>query len=425
MLNDRDERGEYKIPFLVVCDAFQSETTAFADLVLPDTTYLERHDVMSILDRPISEFDGPVDSVRIPVVPPTGECKPFQEVLIELASRLKLPAFTRADGSRKFRDYPDFIVNYETETGSGIGFLSGWRGRGGEKFMHGEPNPQQWEMYQKNSCVFHYKLPPSYQYMRNWNKGYLEWSRRNRITRYDEPILIHLYSEVLQKFRNAARGKGATRQPPAHLRDRIATYFDPLPFYYAPLEVQVSDTQNYPLAAITQRPMAMYHSWDSQNAWLRQIHTHNYLFVNPLTARASGIGDGDWIWVESQWGKVRCMCRYSEAVEASTVWTWNAIGKASGAWALAPDANESRKGFLLNHLISEELPARYGRRVSNSDPITGQAGWYDVRVRIRKADSGEEPVTAPQFEPMKAFPGMSTARKLWLAYTTRRAGGAR
>ena len=55
--------------------------------MLPDTTYLERHDVMSMLDRPISEFDGPADSVRVPVVPPKGECKPFQEVLIELASR--------------------------------------------------------------------------------------------------------------------------------------------------------------------------------------------------------------------------------------------------------------------------------------------------------------------------------------------------
>jgi anaerobic selenocysteine-containing dehydrogenase len=425
MLNDRDENGEYKIPFLVVCDAFQSETTAFADLVLPDTTYLERHDVMSMLDRPISEFDGPVDAVRIPVLPPTGECKPFQEVLIELAARLKLPAFTRPDGSRKFRNYPDFIVNYETEPGSGIGFLSGWRGQGGEKFMKGEPNPQQWELYEKNDCVFHHKLPPSYQYMRNWNKGYLEWSRRNRITRYDEPILIHLYSEVLQKFRAAAQGKGLSRKPPEHLRSRITTYFDPLPFYYPPLEVQATDTQAYPLAAVTQRPMAMYHSWDSQNAWLRQIHAHNYLFVNPRTARASGIEDGDWIWVESQWGKVRCMCRHSEAVEAGTVWTWNAIGKAAGAWALSPDANEARKGFLLNHLISEELPAHDGGRVSNSDPITGQAAWYDVRVRIRKADAAEEPVTSPQFAPLTAFPGMETARKLWLAYTTRRNGGAR
>ncbi|REM28704.1 hypothetical protein DSI31_16880, partial [Mycobacterium tuberculosis] len=49
MLNRKDEKGEHMIPFLVVCDAFQSETVAFADLVLPDTTYLERHDVMGML----------------------------------------------------------------------------------------------------------------------------------------------------------------------------------------------------------------------------------------------------------------------------------------------------------------------------------------------------------------------------------------
>ena len=225
MLNDRDESGEYKIPFLVVCDAFQSEMTAFADLVLPDTTYLERHDVMSILDRPISEFDGPTDSVRVPVLPPTGECKPFQEVLIELAGRLKLPAFTRADGTRKFRDYPDFIVNFETEPGSGIGFLSGWRGKGGEKFMHGEPNPRQWEMYAQNNCVFHHKLPLSYQYMRNWNRGYMEWAQRARIRRFGDPILCHVYSEVLQKFRLAAHGQWPGQRPPAHLAERVETLF--------------------------------------------------------------------------------------------------------------------------------------------------------------------------------------------------------
>ncbi|MBI2313347.1 MAG: molybdopterin oxidoreductase family protein [Betaproteobacteria bacterium] len=416
MLNDRDENGEYRIPFLVVCDAFQSEMTAFADLVLPDTTYLERHDVMSMLDRPISEYDGPADSVRIPVVPPTGECKPFQEVLIELGSRLKLPAFVNSDGTRKYRDYPDFIVNHETEPGSGIGFLAGWRGKGGEKFMRGEPNPRQWEMYARNNCVFHYRLPPSYQYMRNWNQGYLEWAQRARIIRYGDPVLIHIYSEVLQKFRLAAQGRRPGRQPPEHLRERVATYFDPLPFYYEPLETRATDTVKYPLNAVTQRPMAMYHSWDSQNAWLRQIHTHNYLYVNPGTARNQGIHDGDWIWVESMWGKVRCMARYSEAVEPGTVWTWNAIGKAPGAWSLSPEANEARWGFLLNHLISEELPGADGTRVSNSDPVTGQAGWYDVRVRIYKATEDEPKETWPRFEPLEPYPGMGRVRRLWQAF---------
>jgi len=417
MLNDKDESGEYKIPFIVVADAFQSEMTAFADLILPDTTYLERHDVMSLLDRPISEFDGPVDSVRIPVVPPTGECKPFQEVLIELGTRLKLPAFTLKDGARKYRDYPDFIVNYETEPGSGIGFLAGWRGKGGEKQLRGEPNPNQWEMYAQNNCVFHYELPKSYQYMRNWNQGYLEWSQRNRITRYAEPILINIYSEVLMRFRQAAQGKGFSRKPPAHLAKRVETFFDPLPFYYDTLEAQATDKHKYPLAAITQRPMAMYHSWDSQNAWLRQIHAYNCLFVNTQTARVAGIEDGDWIWVESQWGKVKCMAKHSEAVEPGTVWTWNAIGKAAGAWGLAPDANESQQGFLLNHLISEELPAcddKVGtRRVSNSDPITGQAAWYDVRVRIYKVGAGETAITSPQFAALKPYPGQPERKSVW------------
>jgi anaerobic selenocysteine-containing dehydrogenase len=203
-----------------------------------------------------------------------------------------------------------------------------------------------------------------------------------KLRRHPDPIMIQIYAEVLQRFRLAAKGRGPSpRRPPAHLRKRVETYFDPLPFFYFPLERQVTDLARFPLTAITQRPMAMYHSWDSQNAWLRQIHAHNYLFVNPAVARAQGVTDGGWMWVESPWGKLRCMARYSEAVEPGTVWTWNAIGKSPGAWKLAPDANEFTKGFILNHVISDRLPDG----TSNSDPITGQAGWYDVRVRISAA----------------------------------------
>ena len=407
MLTDKNDDGEYKIPFVVVCDAFQSETTAFADLVLTDTTYLERHDVLSMLDRPISEYDGPVDSVRVPVVEPPPGCKPFQEVLIELGTRLGLPTFVRDDGSPKYKGYRDFIVNYETEPGSGIGFLAGWRGKGGEKFMKGEPNPNQWEMYANNNCFYHYELPPSYQYMRNWNRGYLEWARHHRLTRYAEPIEIHVYSEILQKFRLAAQGKRDGRQPPERLRKRIESYFDPLPFYYEPLEAQRSDRHTYNLTAITQRPMAMYHAWDSLNAWLRQLHSHNYLYMHPSVGKHGDFSDGDWVWIESMHGKVRCQCRFSEAVEPGTVWTWNAIGKAAGAWNLSPDANEATKGFLINHLIHEELPpAHEGEHLSNSDPVTGQAGWFDVRVRVYKAGDDEPKETWPQFEAIKPYPGM-------------------
>ena len=206
------------------------------------------------------------------------------------------------------------------------------------------------------------------------------------------------------------------RSPPDHLRKRVETYFDPLPFYFEPLETQLTDKQKYPLNAITQRPMAMYHSWDSQNAWLRQIHTYNFMHVHPSTAKAAQIEDGDWMWAESMHGKVRCLARYSEAVEPGTIWTWNAVGKSKGAWRLDDNANESEKGFLLNHLIAEELPAhKAGEHISNSDPITGQAGWYDVRVRIYKANDDEEKVSFPQFNAMPALPGTGKTKK-WLAF---------
>jgi anaerobic selenocysteine-containing dehydrogenase len=404
LLCERDEKGEYKIPFLVVCDAFESEMTAFADLILPDTTYLERHDVMSMLDRPISEFDGPVDSVRVPILPPSAECRPFQEVLIELAGRLKFPAFVNDQGERKFKNYPDFIVNFQTEPNSGQGFLIGWRGKDADQSMVGAPNPDQWAQYEKNNCFYQHRLPLEQQYMRNWNQGYNQWAVTAKLRRYPDPVMIQLYAEVLQRFRLAARGHGE-RQPPESLRERIETYFDPLPFYYEPLESATSDKQRYPLSAITQRPMAMYHSWDSQNAWLRQIHAHNFLFVNTQTALAAGIADGQWMWVESAHGKVRCLCRHSQSVEPGTVWTWNAIGKAQGAWHLAENANESQKGFLLNHLLKDEILDSRGRLISNSDPITGQAGWYDVKVSIRPAKADEKEQSFPQFKSMAPLPG--------------------
>src|SRR6185437_12424474 len=156
----------------------------------------------------------------------------------------------------------------------------------------------------------------------------------------------------LQKFRLA----GLQQYPGPKPRDaadqaRLAKYFDPLPFWYPPLAEGEVDAGAYTLHAITQRPMMMYHSWDSQNAWLRQIVADNYLYMNVQTAAQAGLADEDWIWVESHHAKLRCRLRTMEGCEPNTVWTWNAIAKQPGAWALAVDAPEATTAFLLNHLI--------------------------------------------------------------------------
>jgi len=59
--------------------------------------------------------------------------------------------------------------------------------------------------------------------------------------------------------------------------------------------------------------------------------------------------------------------------------------------------------------------------VSNSDPVTGQAGWYDVRVRIYPAGADEPKQSWPQFAPMPDAPGvLGKARRKWQAFVAGR-----
>jgi sulfite dehydrogenase (quinone) subunit SoeA len=55
-------------------------------------------------------------------------------------------------------------------------------------------------------------------------------------------------------------------------------------------------------------------------------------------------------------------------------------------------------------------------RISNSDPVTGQAGWYDVRVRIRPAGPEEPDESFPQVAATPAPPGVRGVTQHVLAY---------
>ncbi len=417
-LTDKDpETGAYKIPKIIYADAYYSETVPYADLILPDTTYLERWDCISMLDRPISEPSGAADGIRQPVVAPDRDVRAFQEVLLDLGARLKLPNLVKEDGSPKYPGgYPDYIVNHERKPG--IGPLAGWRGADGQSYGKGAPNPEQLQRYIENGCFNHEELAPGLRYFRHANKDYYDRAVAMGYRGTTSRIVFQLYLEPMQTFRLAAQGHGK-RVPPAEHRARIATYFDPLPFWYEPFEgaalaEDAGSSAEFPMHAVTQRPMAMYHSWGSQNAWLRQIHGSNRLYMNRGRAQELGIEDEDWVWISSQLGRVKAQVSLMEGVNPDTVWTWNAIGKRKGAWNLDPDAAEASHGFLLNHLIAELMPERGGGyRYSNSDPVTGQAAWYDLRVRVEKADPAEAGWSEPQFEALNpAGAGLAAAPKL-------------
>ena len=407
MLTDKDARtGEYKIPHIIYSDAFASEMTAYADLILPDTTYLERWDCISLLDRPISEPDGPADAIRQPVLAPDRDVRAFQDVLLDLGARLGLDGMIREGGGATYPGgYADYLSHHQRLPG--IGMLAGWRGEDGTQSIRGASNKDQLQRYVENDCFWHETLPQEMQYYRHSNQAYLDYAQDTGFVTDTNPIVMNLYAEELQRFRLAARGFGERQVPKAH-RARIETYFDPLPFWYPTEDITQRAGPEYPLHALTQRPAHMYHSWGGQNAWLRQIQGDNKLYVSRSVAAQHEIADEDWIWVESRHGRIKVRAKVMDGVNEHTVWTWNAIGKRSGAWNLDPNASESQKGFLLNHLIDDLLPEQAGQyRYSNSDPVTGQAAWFDLRVRIEKVGPNEAGVIEPRFSPLKPPPGVA------------------
>ncbi|WP_354003992.1 molybdopterin oxidoreductase family protein [Pseudotabrizicola algicola] len=393
MLTAQEPDGSYTIPRIIYSDAYASEMVAYADLILPDTTYLERHDCISMLDRPVSEPDAAGDAIRWPVVEPDRNVRGFQSVLLDLGARLGLPGMVAEDGSPKFRDYADYIVSHQRRPG--VGPLMGFRGNGdGEG--RGAPNPDQMARYIENGGFFQAHVPEEALFFKPWNAAYQDWAVKVGLFDSPQPYLFNIWSEPMRRFQLAAEGHGAV-QPPDHLRERLKLAMDPLPIWY-PTFGDAAEPFGFEVHALTQRPMDMYHSWGSQNAWLRQIRGHNPLFVPTKLWRKHGFSEGDWARVTSPSGQITVPVVHMAALNEHTVWTWNAIGKRKGAWALSQDAPESTRGFLLNHLISELLPAKGdGMRYSNSDPVTGQAAWFDLRVRLERAEPPAQAESLPAF----------------------------
>ena len=70
-------------------------------------------------------------------------------------------------------------------------------------------------------------------------------------------------------------------------------------------------------------------------------------------------------------------------------------------------------GFFLCRTRSElrryTAQLLLAQAIAFRDPVTGQAAWYDVRVRIRPAAEGEPEETWPRAEPVPAAPGTVAA----------------
>lgn len=88
------------LDLMVVVETMPAEITGYADIVLPDTTYLERYDV---LNSP--EWREPFVSIRQPVVKPMYQSRPSWWIAKQIANRLDLGGHYPYDNFKEVIDY--------------------------------------------------------------------------------------------------------------------------------------------------------------------------------------------------------------------------------------------------------------------------------------------------------------------------------
>jgi anaerobic selenocysteine-containing dehydrogenase len=90
--------------------------------------------------------------------------------------------------------------------------------------------------------------------------------------------------------------------------------------------------------------------------------------INPRTAKELEISDRDWVWVESNFGKIKVKARLYQGTVPNVVNIPFGMGHTSGGrWTNGLGANPY-------HLLGDDL-----------DPLTGNPADRSVRVKIYKA----------------------------------------
>lgn len=93
-------RAIQNLDLMVVIDVIPSEIAGWADVVLPESIYLERYD-----DLNVEWFRQPFVALRQPVVEPPGDQKPGWWIGRQLASRLGLEAYYPWHDIEEYLDY--------------------------------------------------------------------------------------------------------------------------------------------------------------------------------------------------------------------------------------------------------------------------------------------------------------------------------
>ena len=333
------EKALKEIPFIVSFSSFQDETASFADLLLPDHTYLEKWQAAT---APVGMTGNHV-GISAPVLKPLYYTKDIGDVLLNISSEVN----SNLSGYLPWTSYENYLMEliegvYNSERG----------------LVFQESYDESWMRFLEQRG---WRYPAYFSFIEFWNDlikkgGWWEpHFQQEKITFNTPSKKFEFYSQNL-KINNIEKKDDLWFLPhysPGPINENDQEY----QFYLNPYLLTTIGTGEGAIQP-TMLEMLGIHIKQKWTPWIE---------INPGDAKRIGLKEQDWVWLVSPKGKLKAQLRLYPAAAQGTVSA--PLGLSRTKIGRAADNSDP-------NLLSIILP--------NSDAVTGQTAFLETKINLIK-----------------------------------------
>ena len=314
-----------RIPFFVSFSDHHNETSEFADILLPDSHFLER--LTPFAHNPFMQYrhvpepgEGWTFNFQQPVVEPAGEARYWVEVLWEIAERMGIQGDVYSAFNAIVQlEEPHRLDPNHTYTWEEVADI--WaKARCGEE--HGL------EYFQEHGYAELYRRTARESYPRIFHKGRI-------------PFYLEYFIEAGEDVKQFTQSRGI---------EWDTSDYVPL-IQWRPCPAYEHDHPEYDLFVVNHKVAFLTFTFTAENPWLMDIAERNSKIFNvgvhPDTARRKGLREGQRVVLETESGRRQeALLRVTEGVHPQVL----SVPGILGRWVTG-NPQSIGKGVHFNSLI--------------------------------------------------------------------------
>lgn len=333
--------------FVIDTSPYPGETAMFADLILPDHTYLER---LQVADS--YPFQGyPMAMIRNPAVKPLYDTKVFGDIVIELGKRIK-----------------GKTGEYYTQIGSTENMIK--QMAKGFEDNPGSNGVNSYDSFREKGVWF--KKPYKYRQVRG---EFFEWDGEAKS--HSKPMSADVVKEKCFKTPSGKyefKSAYLTDEHHAHyVHEKLGIPLETVGFaQYIPAKHPGGGDLHFASPKLAGQAEGRSANLPHVSALIQPTQGGNrevYLEMNPDTAKKRGISDGEKVRIKNEVGQIVAIARLYDGIRPDTV----ALPMIHGHWAQGRWAKGRSTSGSTNEITANV-----------SEPISGLVCYHSGTVFVEK-----------------------------------------